>query len=173
MGILLNANKTKISNNSHRIAINKIEKLIESVVNDVDKEGTKKITFVQLGFILTELKLFREIINKDAKKNNNKEYATCNLMFKFLDKEIKLELNNLRENEKRKKQEIEFYEQFWIKLNPDNKDYLKLEVVQEFLKILFSPSSTTIKEISSVLTRNILLFKKFRISTSSVLLSKL
>ena len=79
MGILLNANKTKISNNSHRIAINKIEKLIESVISNVDKEGTKKISFVQLGYILTELKIFREIINKDAKKNNAKEYATCNL----------------------------------------------------------------------------------------------
>lgn len=74
----------------------------------------------------------------------------------MLDKEIKLELNNLRENEKRKKQEIDFYEQFWIKLNPDNKENLKLEVVQEILKILFSPSSTTVKEISTVLTRNLI-----------------
>lgn len=64
-----------------------------------------------------------------------------------------MELNNLRDNEKRKKQEVDFYEQFWFKLNPENKDFIKLEVLKEFLKILLSPTSTTIKEISSVLTR--------------------
>ena len=37
MNILLNANKTKISNNSHKIAINKIEKYIEYVNYTHDK----------------------------------------------------------------------------------------------------------------------------------------
>ena len=64
-----------------------------------------------------------------------------------------MELKNLRDNEKRKKFEVDFYEQFWFKLNLENKEYIKLEVVQEFLKVLFSPSSTTLKEISSVLKR--------------------
>ena len=140
MGILLNANKTKISNNSHRIALNRLEKYIEGVVNNVDKEGTKKISFQQLGAILTELKILREI-NKDRKRNGSpKEYSTCNLQIN-LDKDIKTELSNLRDNEKRKMQEIEFYEQFWFKLNPDNKDNIKSEILQEFLKILFSSSA--------------------------------
>ena len=77
MGILLNSNKTKISNNSHRIALIKLEKYIEDVVNKVDKEGTKRISFTQLGIILSDLKIFREIISKDATKNSLKEYATC------------------------------------------------------------------------------------------------
>src|SRR5690242_19992203 len=119
MGILLNANKTKISNNSHRIALNKIEKYIEGVVNNADKENTKKITFQQLGLILSELKILREIISKDSKKKS-KEYSTCTHTIFNLDKDIKMELTNLRDNEKRKKQEIEFYEQFWFKLNPEN-----------------------------------------------------
>ena len=74
MGILLNSNKTKISNNSHRIALNRLEKYVEDIVNKVDKEGTKKLSFKQLGIILSELKLFREIISKDQ---NKKEYSTC------------------------------------------------------------------------------------------------
>jgi hypothetical protein len=79
MGILLNSNKTKISNNSHRIALQKLEKYIEETVNKVDKEGTKKLSFTQLGIIMTELKIFREIINKDPKKDLSKEYSTCNI----------------------------------------------------------------------------------------------
>jgi hypothetical protein len=165
MGILLNANKTKISNNSHRIALLKLEKYIDDVVNKVDKEGMKRISFNQLGIILTELKIFREIINKDLKKNTLKEYASCNFFFET-DKEIKMELKNLRDNEKRKKQEIEFYEQIWVKLNPENKEFIKLEIVQEFLKVLFSPSSTTIKEISSVITR--ILIYLYRIYSSCI-----
>jgi hypothetical protein len=77
MGILLNSNKTKISNNSHRIALKRIEKYVEDIVNKVDKEGTKRLSFTQLGIVLSELKIFREIINKDPKKNSSKEFTTC------------------------------------------------------------------------------------------------
>ena len=76
MHIILQSNKTKISNNSHRIALTKIEKYIEDAVSKIDKEGTKQLNFQQIGLILSELKIFREIVNKDSKKNN-KEYATC------------------------------------------------------------------------------------------------
>ena len=72
---------------------------------------------------------------------------------KNLDRDVKLEIKNLRDNEKRKKQEVHFYEQFWYKLNPENKETVKLEILQEFLKILFSPSSTTVKEIMAVVSR--------------------
>ena len=70
-----------------------------------------------------------------------------------LDKEIKSELKNVRDNEKRRKIEIDFYEQIWIVLNPDNNEFIKVTVLAEFLKILFSPVSSSIKEISTVLKR--------------------
>ena len=75
MNILLNANKTKISNNSHKIAINEIEKYIEFVIYTYDREKTKKITFIDLGYILTELKVFREILKEENKKQN--DYSSC------------------------------------------------------------------------------------------------
>jgi hypothetical protein len=78
-------------------------------------------------------------------------------MYNFIisDKEIKSELKNVRDNEKRRKIEIDFYEQIWIVLNPDNYEYIKVTILAEFLKILFSPVSSSIKEISSVLKRKI------------------
>ena len=81
MNILLNANKTKISNNSHKIAINKIEKYIEYVIYTYDREKSKKITFIDLGYILTELKVFREILKEETKKQN--EYSSCNTILYY------------------------------------------------------------------------------------------
>lgn len=64
-----------------------------------------------------------------------------------------MELKNVRDNEKRRKVEIDFYEQIWILLNPDNNEFIKVNILAEFLKILFSPVSSSVKEISSVLKR--------------------
>lgn len=144
MGILLNASKTKISNNSHRIAINKVEKLIESAIGKYEKEK-KKLTFIEVGEILTELKLFREIFSneeKDCNKHNKKIHTY---------KDIKSELSGVKDREKRKKAEVDYYEQLWLCLNPDNKEYIKSEILCEFLKILFSPVASSVKEITSVL----------------------
>ncbi len=69
MSTLLQANKTKISNNSHRIAITKVEKNVDEVVNANDEGKTKKIKIVQFINILGELKIIREIIQKDSDKN--------------------------------------------------------------------------------------------------------
>ena len=64
-----------------------------------------------------------------------------------------MELKNVRDNEKRRKIEIDFYEQIWLVLNPDNNEFIKVNILSEFLKILFSPVSSSVKEISSVLKR--------------------
>jgi len=52
---------------------------------------------------------------------------------------------------KRRQVEIDFYEQIWIILNPENNEVLKTSILSEFLKILFSPISSCLKEISVVL----------------------
>lgn len=143
MGIMLNASKTKISNNSHRIAINKIEKMIESAVNKYEKEK-KKLSFIEVGEILTELKLFREIfLNQETEYENKKKYQTY--------KDIKSELGAVKEREKRKKAEVDFFEQLWICLNPENNESIKSDIFTEFMKILFSPVASSVKEITSVL----------------------
>ena len=97
MGILLNASKTKISNNSHRIAIVKVEKIIDEVI--VKNQKNLKISFIDLGWILEDLRIFRQIFsdNKTSNETNNQKNKYQSY------KDIKLELKNVKEREKRKK----------------------------------------------------------------------
>jgi len=153
MGILLNASKTKISNNSHKIAINKIEKLIDEAVSKQQKN--KLLSFIDVGVILEDLRIFRQIFADNRKaiaysstddgKKKSQSY-----------KDIKLELINVKEREKRKKMEVDFYEQIWLTLNPDNKECIKSDIFAEILKILFSPVASTVTEISNILKQFLL-----------------
>jgi hypothetical protein len=141
MEIMLNASKTKISNNSHRIAIMKIERWIEEVIQQ--KEKQKRLNFIDIGEVLWELRIFREVFDHNAGEQDSKRYKSY--------KDIRQELKNTKESERRKRAEIDFYEQFWMILNPDNKELIKSDIAGEFLKILFSPVASSVKEISSVL----------------------
>lgn len=164
MAILLNASKTKISNNSHRIAINKIEKLIDEAVSKHEKN--KKLSFIDIGFVLEDLRIFRQIFSNENTTNNSKQ-ANNNVYNNNENdlnnkknyqsyKDIKIELKNVKEREKRKKAEVDFYEQIWLTLNPDNKDFIKSDIFAEILKILFSPVASSIAEISNILKQFLL-----------------
>jgi hypothetical protein len=151
MAILLDASKTKISNNSHRIAIAKIEKLIDEIIQKYQKN--MKISFIDMGRILEDLRIFRQIFSennsntslneKNPNENKGKDYQSY--------KDIKIELKNVKEREKRKKNEVDFYEQIWLTLNPENSECIKSDIFAEILKILFSPVASSIKEISAIL----------------------
>ncbi len=156
MNIMLNASKVKMSNNSHKIAINKIEKIIDDTVNKYEKD--KKITFINVGEILTELKILRQtfpkeenIINNNNNINNN--YNNSNYQSY---KDIQLEMINTKENEIRKQKEVNFYEQLWLTLNPGNTKYIKSDILSEILKILLTPVNSNIKEISDILKQFLL-----------------
>jgi len=155
MAILLNASKTKISNNSHRIAIAKIEKIIDEIIKKNQKN--QKISFIDMGRILEDLRIFRQIfcennsnlISNNNKNNNNNNNSNLKKYQSY--KDIKLELKNVKEREKRKKTEVDFYEQIWLILNPENMECIKSDIFAEILKILFSPVASSIKEISAIL----------------------
>lgn len=167
LGIELNSRKIKISNNSHKIALQKIEKIVDEVVEKYERENSKKLSFIDLGLILTELKIFREIFNENKIKeisnlnfnisNNNKSTISNKSNSKLNNqeyqsyREIKTELKKVKNQEKRKRQEVDFYEQLWIILNPENKDFIRSDMFAEFLKILLSPISSNIYDISNVL----------------------
>jgi len=68
MAILLNSSKTKISNNSHKISLLKLEKDIEEVVFNIDKEKSKKLSFLDIGYCLSELRIFRELFQNEKEK---------------------------------------------------------------------------------------------------------
>ncbi len=172
MAILLNASKTKISNNSHRIAITKIERLIDEAVTKHEKN--KKLSFIDIGLILEDLRIFRQIFaeHNNNQNSNPKQQLQLNnasspaqeaeLLSRKMEnnyqsyKDIKIELKNVKEREKRKKAEVDFYEQIWLTLNPDNKDFTKSDIFAEILKILFSPVASSISEISNILKQFLL-----------------
>lgn len=160
MGIMLNATKTKMSSNSHKIALQKIEKLIDDAVANRDRNNSKKLSFVDVGAILTDLRIFREIFpsseelkNKSGPANDGKDKTSNNKNAKKYQnyKDIKSELKNVKNQEKRKRQEVDFYEQIWMILNPENREAIKSDLFAEFIKILFSPISTSVKDIASIL----------------------
>lgn len=135
MNIKLNASKTKISNNSHKIAINKIEKTIDELIKKYEKSNN--LSFLNVAQVLTELKIFRELLpkNEELKKPTD----------------LKEKIAKVRERETRKIQEINFLEQIWFCLNPKSKEYLLSEIFGEFMKVLFSPVDSSITEIASIL----------------------
>lgn len=138
MNIKLNASKTKISNNSHKIAICKLEKSIDEAVKKYSKNNT--VSFLNIAQVLTELRVFREILNP---KSNNGEVKKIT--------DLKEKIAKVRDRETRKIEEINFLEQIWICLNPKNTETIKGEIFGEFMKILFSPVDSSVKEISSIL----------------------
>ena len=135
MEILINSSKYKISNKSYQISINKIEKNIDNAFILADKKKSGSISFYQLGEVLYFLSLFRETFNTSFLNNN---------------------LNAIRKNkllEMRKERELNFIEQLWIIINPENNDLIRIDTMKEFLKILFSPLSHSVKEMSELLSK--------------------
>jgi len=156
MNILLNAQKVKISNNSHKIAINKIEREIDETI--AKYENNNQISFIDAGKILADLKIFREMFKDDINNNNNAKKNNNNKLHKKIQsyKDIQHELLTQKEKEERKQKEINFYEQLWLIINPNNIDFIKTDIFSETLKILFTPVNPNYKEISEILKQFLL-----------------
>jgi len=137
MNILLNAQKVKISNNSHKIAINKIEREIDETI--AKYENNNQISFIDAGKILADLKFFREMFKDDISNNNNAKKNNNNKLHKKIQsyKDIQHELLTQKEKEERKQKEINFYEQLWLIINPNNIDFIKTDIFFIIFNIFF------------------------------------
>ena len=140
MEILINSSKHKISTKSYQISLQKIEKSIDQAFEKIIK--TSEINFFQLGEILTILGVLRETFDLQEKQKDPKKIQNV--------KEIEIELKKNRKSDQRKKQEIQFLEQLWMILNPENAK-MKANTTKEFLKILFSPINANAKEVADIL----------------------
>ena len=167
MNILLNSQKVKISNNSHKIAINKIEREIDETI--AKYENNNQISFIDAGKILSDLKIFREMFKDDLNNNNNSNNNNNNSKINNNNnnnnnkhkkiqsyKDIQHELLTQKEKEERKQKEINFYEQLWLIINPNNTEFIKTDIFSETLKILFTPVNPNYKEISEILKQFLL-----------------
>jgi hypothetical protein len=166
MEILINSCRHKISNNSYQISINKIEKTIDQSFSFVDNQKTNELNFYQLGEALHILNLFRESFNTSNYQINNQSnlISSFSLSHNSADKkkapklysnyrDIQQELKLSKKSEIRKQSEILFIEQLWMNLNPENQATIRIDTVKEFLKILFSPLSSSIKEMADILQK--------------------
>ena len=139
--IKLKANKTKLNNKSHSLALSRNEKRIDDVTQRISKNGM--LDFFSIGKVLYDLQIFRELL-KRRDVDGDEEIQNIN--------ELKYEISRARnrKKEERKLFESEFLDQLWIKLNPKQFPIIKTERFADFLKILSSPVDSTVKEISTI-----------------------
>ena len=95
-------------------------------------------------------KLISKIILNNSDKNKQisilgiiKTLHTLNILYNLLSKN-KLDLNNLNENVQKQK-EVDFVEQIWFLLNPNNKKVINNEIFECFIKLLF-PYTNNLKQ---------------------------
>ena len=137
------SNKTKISYNSYKIALKKFTTHVTEIAKSF---GREEVNFADFGQILTEVGLFRAILHEKKneavyskpKVKRNSEVAKESLVIK-------------RSTEKRRKEEIHFYEQGWMMLNPNNLEAIPVEHVIDLLKVLFCPLKNDQKEVLSLI----------------------
>jgi hypothetical protein len=66
-------------------------------------------------------------------------------------RQIKQELAKVNEREKRKKKELEFYENLWMMLNPANEEFISSDLLIELFKILFTSPNGSQKMAASII----------------------
>ena len=146
----LNANKSKISNNSHNLAIKSLEKKIENCVKKYEING--EINFIGVCKVLYELRIFKEIL-KENNKNENYNNLSDNELLEIIKNKYKNRKRDDEYNSNGITIEIDFLEQIWFKLNTNNKEYINSDNLSKFLVIIFSPVQTTTKEIVEILEK--------------------
>ena len=146
-GIKLNSNKTKITNASYKVAIERDEKIIEKIINKYSilnkKNNTKYINIIGIAFSLRDMKIFRQLFKNDKYNINNTNQLIA----------LKKIILSTGKKEIRKINEINFLQQTWLLLNKEeNKEYINKDIFLGLLKIIFSPEGT-IKEIENLLNK--------------------
>ena len=143
--IKLNSTKTKINKKSYQIALELADKKIESIVNkysDNNNISKEALSIIDICLIFQSLKLFRTLlqninINKLANNNNMNEFKE------------KISIT-IKAGENRKNEELEFLEQTWGILNPEQKNGIRKDIFEGFLKIMFL-STGNIQDIVNIL----------------------
>ena len=131
--IQLNSMKTKINKRSYQIALEQDDKKIEKIINKYSNKRKQGLSIIEIALIFQDMKIFRKLlqninINKLACINNINEFKnTISIAIK--------------EGEKRKKEELNFLEQTWNLLNPEQKSTIRKDIVEGFLKIIYAISS--------------------------------
>ena len=140
--IKLNSTKTKINKKSYQIALEHDEKKIESIIKKYSKNKKEGLEIIDIALIFQELKIFRKLlqninINKLVNINNISEFKN------------KISIT-IKEADNRKIEELNFLESTWNVLNPEQKKYIRKDIFEGLLKIIYSPVGN-INYISNIL----------------------
>jgi len=138
--IKYNANLKKINRNSYDMVIERTNKRINNIINKYSKDS--QLSIVNIVQCLYDLKIINEII-----KNN---FQNTDLNFQ----KLKIIVNNIKEKDYKKLDELEILEQLWLLINPFKQKTINSKLFFEILKILFSHNDINInnekiKEMSS------------------------
>ena len=140
--IQLNSTKTKINKKSYQIALEQDDKKIEKIINKYSNKRKQGLSIIEIALIFQDLKIFRKLlqninINKLAHINNINEFKNI----------ISIAI---KEGENRKNEELNFLEQTWNLLNPEQKSTIRKDIVEGFLKII-NASLANISNITNIL----------------------
>ena len=153
--IKYNANIKKINRNSYDMVIERINKRINKIINKYSIDF--QLSIVNIVQCLYDLKIINEIIK------NNSQNSDLNFQ------KLKIIVNNIKEKDYKKLDELEILEQLWLLINPFKQKNINSKLFFEFLKILFSSNDINInndkiKEMSSnieiILKNNIYEYEK-------------
>jgi len=125
----LNSKRSKINKNSYEISMKHDEKRIESIIKKYSIQKENGLLLIDICLIFQELKIFRKLL-ENININKLEEINDIN--------EFKNRISIvIKDNEIRKKKELELLEQTWNIINND-KNNIKNDIFEGFLKILFS-----------------------------------
>ena len=123
-----NLNQFKMNKSSFKILLDSNEKLIKKIINKFCI-SFNKISIVGIVQSLSELKIVRELLK------SVKNIETINLdNLRYFASNIK------KEKVLRKEEEVEFIEQLWFIMNPNNNEFINKEIFEGIIKLLFSYS---------------------------------
>ena len=142
--IQLNSTKNKINKKSYQIALEHDDKKIEHVINKYSNNKNNKkeeLTIVDIAQIFQDLKIFRKLleninVNKLSNINNIKDFKN------------KISIA-IKEGDIRKNEELDFLEKTWNILNSEQKSYIRKDIFEGLIKILFA-STGNVNDIINI-----------------------
>ena len=122
-----NLNQFKMNKSSFKILLDSNEKLINKIISKFCI-NSNKISIVGISQSLSELKIVRELLK------SVKNIETINL------ENLRYFVSDIIEKEVRKEEEVQFIEQIWFTMNPNNNEFINKEIFEGIIKLLFSYS---------------------------------
>ena len=130
------ANIPKINKNSMNMVIDRTNKKINNIVNKYSVN--EKLSIVKIVRCFSDLKIINELIKSNQNNNDLKI------------EKLKAIVDNIKNKDQKKIEELEFIEQIWFKINPSMKEYIDNKIFLELLKILFLSNDNDINNINNI-----------------------